>query len=570
MGPSTIPHLILANAYVADVVAGRRPAGKWERLACQRHLDDIERAKRADWPFRFAAALGERVCKFIELLPHVKGKWAKKDPVTRRSQRLKLEGWQCFIVCSLFGWVKKANGMRRFTKASAYIPRKNAKSTLAAGIGHWMAWKDGEPGAEVYSGATSLAQALEVFRPAWQMVKREEAMRDGLGIEVTGKTEPGPLLRMDDGSRFEPIIGKPGDGASPHCAIIDEYHEHPTSDLHDTMITGMGAREQPLALIISTAGTNVSGPCREDWKTCEKILSGVPGFDDDRHFAIIYTIDDGDDWASEAAIRKANPNFDVSVGRDYLLDQLAKAKRDARQQSTFKTKHLNVWSGAKAAYYNPKHWEDCENAALSLDDLAAAPCFLGGDFASKHDLVALMALFPRPDNRYALFGKYYLPEATVELPENQHYRAWAASGHITVTPGNITDLQHLINDAAELNGRHQVLEMAIDPNRAWGISPMLQAAGLNVVEYRNVTLTMSEPMKQLKALMMSGRIEHNGDPVLAWSIGNVTGEEDKKDNVYPSKESGAQKIDPVVSALFALGRAMTQPVQKSSGGFAFA
>lgn len=570
MGPSAIPHAVLADTYVRDVIAGRRPASKWERAACQRHLDDLTRSARADWPFRFDPTKGERVCKFIELLPHVKGKWARKDPVTKRSQRLKLEGWQCFIVCQLFGWLKKANGLRRFTKASLYIPRKNAKSTLAAGIGHWMTWKDGEPGAETYSGATSLAQALEVFRPAWQMVKREEAMRDGLGIEVTGKTEPGPLIRMDDGSRFEPIIGKPGDGASPHCAIIDEYHEHPTSDLHDTMITGMGAREQPLALIISTAGTNIAGPCREDWKTCEKILDRVPGFDDDRHFAIIFTVDDGDDWTTEESLRKANPNFDVSVSRDFLLSQLAKAKRDPRAQSTFKTKHLNVWTGAKAAYYNLRHWSDCENKELTLAALAGEPCYLGGDFASKHDLVALMALFPRPDNRFALFGRYYLPEATVELPENQHYRAWAEAGWITTTPGNITDLQHLIKDAAEMNGNHQVLEMAIDPNRAWGVSPLLQAEGLNVVEYRNTVLTMSEPMKHLKALMMSGRIEHNGDPVLAWAISNVTGEEDKKDNVYPNRESVTQKIDPVVSSLFALGRAMTAPVAPEAGGFAFA
>jgi phage terminase large subunit-like protein len=377
-----------------------------------------------------------------------------------------------------------------------------------------------------------------------------------LGVTVNAAS----LFRAEDGSRFEPVIGNPGDGASPHCAIVDEYHEHPTSALYDTMITGMGAREQPLALIISTAGSNLAGPCREDWKACEKILERVPGFIDDTKFAIIYTVDDPErEWMTEAGLRKANPNFDVSVSGDFLRAQLEKAKRDARSQSTFKTKHLNVWTAAKMAYYNTEQWRACANPDLRIEDFEGDPCYLSGDFASKHDLVALMTLFPRPEKRYAVFGKYYLPQATVDLPENQHYRTWVAEGRITVTDGNITDIDVLIEDAAAMQKRFRVLEMPFDPNRAWGTFPRLQKAGINVVEYRNTVLTMSEPMKELDALARSGRIEHDGDPVLEWAIGNVIAQADKKDNVYPNKEGSAQKIDPVVSLLFALGRAMVQP-----------
>ena len=561
----TLTYAAIATQYARDVVDGRIPACKWHKLACQRHLDDIARSEDPAWPYRYDEAKGARVCRFIELLPHVKGKWAKKDPRTLEGQRIRLEAWQCFKTCMLFGWVKKKDGLRRFRKASIYEPRKNAKSTWGVGVGHWMLGKDNEPGAEIYSGATSEKQAWETFGPARRMCVADTNLRDGLKITVLAAG----LVIEAENSKWEPVIGKPGDGASPHLALIDEYHEHQTSDLRDTMETGMGAREQPLSLIISTAGSNLAGPCREDWKTCEKILGRVPGFEDETHFCLIYTIDDGDDWTSEAALRKANPNADVSVSMEYLRAQQATAKRDPRAQNIFKTKHLNIWTAAKSSYYNIQEWHACANHDLTIEDFAGKPCYLSADFASKHDMVALMALFPVGD-KFAVFGKYYLPRATVDLPENQHYRAWEAAGHLTVTDGNITDIDALIEEAAAMNAKYQVLEMPFDPNRAWGVSTRLQQRGLKVIEYRNTILTMSEPMKELGALAKSGRIEHDGDPILAWAMSNVTGEEDKKQNVYPNRESPTQKIDPVVSLLFALGRARLAPTLPGPGGFSFA
>jgi phage terminase large subunit-like protein len=378
-------------------------------------------------------------------------------------------------------------------------------------------------------------------------------------------------LVLPDGSKCEPVIGKPGDGSSPHCAIIDEYHEHPTSELRDTMETGMGAREQPLSLIISTAGSNLAGPCREDWKNCETMLEGVEGFVDETHLAIIWTIDDEDDWTTEAALAKANPNWGVSVNPDVILPELAVARRDPRKQSAYMTKYLNRWVAARHAFFNIEEWNRLANPKLTPADFAAHPCILAADFASKHDLVALMQLFILPGKRYALFGKYYLPETTINLPENQHYRTWKRGGWITETPGDITDLSFILEDAAAMVRDFQVEEMPSDPNRAWGIFPQMQAAGIPVVEYRNTVLTMSEPMKQLDAMIRAKTIEHNGDPVLSWAVSNVTAKEDKKENVYPNKEDNRSKIDPVVASLFAIGRAMTRPEEgHANHGFSFA
>jgi phage terminase large subunit-like protein len=546
-------HVADAERYVFDVLSWKIPACKWVKLACERHKRDIEASKTKDFRYSFDPESANRACKFMELLPHVKGKWAKPDPKTRQPQTMRLEPWQKFVICSIFGWLRKDTGKRRFRKARLYVPRKNGKSFFGAGIGLYMLAKDNEPGAEVYSGATSEKQAWEVFGPARQMALVHPKLAPGLGITINAQS----LIRENDNSKFLPVIGKPGDGSSPHCAIVDEYHEHKTSELIDTMETGMGAREQPLSLVISTAGADTSGPCREDWKACERILENTGGFEDDTTFAIIFTTDTDDQWDTEAALIKANPNWGVSINAEHILAELKVAQQSARKQSAFKTKYLNQWVTAKDGFFNVSEWERLK-ADIKREDYKDMPCYIAGDLASKHDIVALMQLFCLPDKRYAVFGKYYLPEATMMLPENQHYRNWQIGGWIETAGDVVTDLETFKEDAKELCRDYKVEEFPFDPNRAWGVFPQLEREGLPVVEYGNTVLTMSEPMKELDALIRSGRIIHNGDPVLAWAIANVTGKIDAKDNVYPRKEGNAYKIDPVVSLLMGLGRAMTR------------
>ena len=552
-------HVAAADAYVAAVISGKTPACKWVRLACIRHQRDIELSETNDFPFRFDHAAAERICQFAELQPHVKGKWA------RTNETMTLEPWQCFVLCSIFGWLKKSTGKRRFRRARLYIPRKNGKSFFAAVIGLYMLALDDEPGAEIYSGATTERQAWEVFKPARMMAARSPDMCSVLGITVNA----GNLLIERDASVFKPVVRDPGDGASPHCSLTDEYHEHDTSHLLDTMETGMGAREQPLSLIISTAGTNLAGPCRDDWKTCERVLENTEGFQDDAMFAMIWTIDDGDQWDTEESLIKANPNWGVSINPEGIIGELAIARRDPRKQSAFKTKYLNLWVTSKEGFFNVSQWQALADTSITPEQFKDRDCYLAGDLASKHDLVALMQLFCLPDGRFAIFGNYYLPEETINLPENQHYRNWKIGGWIKQAGDSITDLEEFKDDVQEMVREFKVLEMPSDPNRAWGVFPALEKEGVPVVEYRNTVLTMSEPMKFLDALIRDGRIIHNGDPVLEWAISNVTARLDKKDNVYPNKERPENKIDPVVAALMAIGRAMTRDPEPSGPMFAW-
>lgn len=559
------PHVAKANAYVADVLAGRVPACKWVKKACARHVRDLETAK-GDWPFRFDEAKAERVCRFGELMPHVKGKWARKDPTTKRASRITLEPWQCFLLCSIFGWVKKSNGMRRFRKASAYIPRKNAKSTTACIIGWWMFAKDDEPGAEVYSGATSEKQAWEVFGPARQMGVLEPDLVSGVGATINAKS----ITRLDHNAKFEPVIGKPGDGASPHLAIVDEYHEHPDSTLYDTMKTGMGAREQPLILVISTAGENLSGPCRDDWHDCEQILDGI--IEDDTHFAIIWTIDEGTDWTSEAALVMANPNWGVSVNPEIILPDQKAAIRDAAKQAIFKTKHLNQWVSAKSGWINMESWKNCESA-LDMEKFAGADCWVGLDAASKVDMTSMVAVF-RHEEGFACFAKSYIPEETVALPQNAHYRKWQSKGWLTATPGARVDFTVIEDDLRAWGDKFNVQELAFDPKE---LNDFINRVGLwasfERVEVTQGAALISEPMKELEALIATGKIRHNGDPVLTWMASNVIRKELRGGGpvkyYYPTKAKPENKIDGMVALIMALSRAMLAVNNGGAPGFAF-
>lgn len=528
-----------ADKYAHDVVSGKQAAGRWIIAACKRHLDDLEKQKDESFKFYFDSAKAEKAIKFVELMPHTKGKWALKK------ETLKLEPWQKFFVANVFGWCKKKNGYRRFRRAQLWVPRKNGKSALAAAIGNYMLTADGEYGAEVYSGATTEKQAMEVFRPAQIMVRKTPALREAFNVEVNASN----MCIVDSGSKFEPIVGNPGDGSSPHCAIIDEYHEHKDDRAVDTMETGMGAREQPLLLMITTAGDNISGPCYASQLDAQKMLEGA--VKDDTTFALIYGVDPGEDWKSVRAMKKANPNYGVSVNEDFLKDQLAKAKNSPRKQSAYQTKHLNIWVGSKDAFYNLDKWNNCA-ADIKIEDYYGSRAYIGLDLASKVDIAALEILI-ETDNGYAHFSKHYLPYEAAQL---EHYIGWMREGHLEVTDGEIIDFSEIEADIMDVCSKFEVAEVAYDPFQATMLATRLIEAGVPVVEMGATVKNFSEPMKELDALIRDKRIVHNGNPVFTWMLSNVTGKIDKKDNVFPNKERPENKIDGPVALIMALGRAM--------------
>ena len=560
------PYALIAEEYARDVTRGKIPACKSIRLQCKRFLDERKIERRRDFPHKFDADAAGRVCRFIERLPHSKGKWA------RSKETLRLEPWQIWILCCTFGWLRKADGTRRFRVLFVVVPRKNGKSALSAGIGLYMLCADNEFGAEVYSGATNEKQAWEVFGPARLMAQRTPALLRRFGVDVNAKS----LVRVQDQSKFETITGDPGDGQSPSCSLHDEYHEHPDDGQVDTMQTGMGARTQPLQVLITTAGDNLAGPCYARIQDERKKLAGIghnggPPLDDETFFAE-FTIDDDDDWKSEASLRKANPNYDISVSGDFLKARQRDAVAVPRKAGVFKTKHLNLWVSAKAAYFDIEAWRRCRDPempikavdALELERLRGRPCFGSLDLASKVDIAAVELVFPplgpkaTIDDPYIRIGFYFLPAETVaNVPA---YMAWDALDLLNVTDGNIIDFDEIIELLLQIRSYFQLEGLGYDPFQATMLATTLTKMGFPVVEYAQIVRNMSEPMKELDALMRAQLLQHGGCPVMEWQISNVVGAPDKKDNVYPNKPVGQAhlKIDNPVALIAALGMSMTK------------
>lgn len=549
MAKPKFPLVKQAEAYARAVISGKIVACKWIKLLCQRHLDDLTRVASEDFPYLFDPARAERVARFLQLLPHTKGKWAgKRELIT-------LEPWQLFSVCVPFGWLRKKDGNRRYRTLLIFVPRKNGKSIIGGGLGIYMFTADNEFGAEVYSGATTEKQAWEVFRPAKQMIERTPELREHFGVEVNASN----MVRLEDGSRFEPVIGKPGDGSSPSCSIVDEYHEHQDSTLFDTMETGMGAREQPVMLVITTAGSSIGGPCHQLVSDSERALEGL--IDRPDLWPALYTIDQGDDWTSAEALRKANPNFGVSISEDFLLARQRDAMQSATKQATFRTKHLNEWVGAKNAWLNMLRWKEAP-PRKSLAELERRPCFMGLDLASKIDVAGSLLVFPPhgDDPHWHVHGRYYLPEARVieELDSNTaRYREFDALGLLTLTDGEVIEFEVIKEDLREFAGRFDLQAVGYDPWQATQLAQEMELEGLPMVEIRQTVQNLSEPMKELESLILQRKLAHGDCPVLTWMASNVVAKMDVKDNIYPNKERPENKIDGIVALIIALARAIS-------------
>lgn len=536
----------IAARYIEDVLSGRQPACKWVRLACERQRRDIGRAKVGELPWEFKKDRAARVCKFIELLPHIEGKW--------KTPNITLEPWQIFILTTVFGWVD-AEGNRRFRTGYVEIPRKNAKSTLSAGVGLYMVAADGEPGAQVYSAATNREQAHAVWNPAHKMAGRTAGLRSRFGVQPMAHSIAVPQVA----SAFKPLSADANslDGLNIHCAIVDELHAHKTRAVFDVLNSATGSRRQPLIWLITTAGFNRAGVCYEQRGYVCKLLEGT--HDDERYFGAIWTIDESDDWTARESWIKANPNFGVSVLEEDIATMCRQAMLSAASQNNFLTKRLNVWVNADTAWMNMQAWDKCADRSLKAEDFSGDRCWIGLDLSSKVDVTAKVRVFERDGHYYSAGNSFYLPEDVVEHGINtncSHYAGWAREGLMALTSGSMVDQDRIEEDVRGDLSAFQVERIAFDPWNAAQLTGHLMRDGAPMLEVRATVQNFSEPMKMLEALVLDGRFHHDGNPIMAWMISNVVCHQDAKGNIYPRKERAENKIDGPVALMMALSLAL--------------
>jgi len=532
------------DAYARSVVADSVPACKLIRLACERHLRDLKEASSRG--LHFDAEAAERTIEFFGFLKHSKGEWA--------GQAFVLEPWQQFIIGCLFGW-KRADGSRRFQTAFCELPRKQGKSTMAAGVGLLLFVADNEPGAEVYTASTKRDQSRIVHGEAIRMVKKSPALarrvrtfKDNLSIEQTA-------------SKYEPLGADADtmDGLNVHGAIIDELHAHRTREVVDVLETATGARRQPLLFEITTAGFDQESICREHHDYSVQILEGV--IEDDAWFAFIAAMDEGDDWTDPQTWRRANPNLGVSLKENYLQEKCEKAQRLPGAQNAFLRRHLNVWTEQADRFIDLSLWD--ENAgSVDVEALRGRPCYGGLDLASVRDMAAWLLMFPHIDDpeRVDLVVRYWCPEARLSDRENRYraqYQAWADAGYLGVTPGDAIDYDFIEKQILQDAGNFGLVDLNIDRLfQGYHLGMRLQEHGLNVVAFGMGFLSMAVPMKEFERRLLTKKIHHGGNPILRWNAANLSVKQDAAGNLKPDKASSQGKIDGFVALVMALDRVM--------------
>ncbi|OFW37639.1 MAG: hypothetical protein A3J29_06085 [Acidobacteria bacterium RIFCSPLOWO2_12_FULL_67_14b] len=580
-------YVALARQYEDAVLAGTIAVCKWVRLACARNRRDRERARTDAFPYYFDEAAAVKICTMAELLPHIKGPKAKiigRDDQGRSLWNpIVLEPHQCWFLTTLFGWKRVDNHLRRFRVAKYLVPRKNAKSTLAAIIALFMLTADGESGAEVYSAATTRPQAKVIAEIAWQMAFRSPQFREYFGVKLGAKSSL-TLSVPDLAGKFEPLSADAHtlDALNISCALIDELHAHRTRAVYDVIDTATGARPQPLLLITTTAGVDIGGICYEKVQYLHAVLEGV--FADEQFFGIEYTIDEGDDWRAQAVLRKANPNYGVSVDPDDLARKVREAERSPAGVNNFLTKHCNVWVRAESTWMPVDEWRACGHPELRVEDCAGVSCWLGIDLAETRDIMAKVlgfrverarheALFarllaiaapPAPETietLYVVFSRFYLPEQTIEQSPIAQVAGWVHAKHLVQTPGNVADFGRLEDDILEDCARFDVQEVCFDRALAAAVMQSLQRKLGDqppVIVIKQSVEVMDPAMKTTERLVLGRQLLHDGNPAGVWMITNVVVERNYKDEIYPRKAGGKDshnKIDFAMALFNVMSRA---------------
>ena len=533
------------TAYAEAVIAGEVLVCTFVRLACERHLRDLERGE-----FVWDLGAAEIAMKFSRMMVHYKGEAAGQpfDP----------EPWQDFIKGSLFGW-KKQDGTRRFWLVYVEIPRKNGKTYMAADVCLQGLVADNEPSAEVYSIASKMEQARRCFVDAQEIARRVPVLRSRITSYRTS------LTVAKTASGFYPLSRdtKTMDGLNVHAAAGDEMHAWTDDMLYNQMVDAMGARRQPFFYGITTAGNNLEGICYKLRDHAISMLEGNEdrGYIDEGMFAYIATLDAGDDWRDEALWAKANPNLGVSKRLDKLREMVQMGVQIPSQEFKVLNKQFNIWTTTDEKWLDMDRWAEC-GGPIDANRLKNQPCHIGLDLSTNQDLTAAIALFPPgPYPEWVVLPRLYLPMDRLDLREREDrvpYKLWAKQGHLLTTPGDVIDMEFIKRDVLAMASEYAVLDVGFDPYRAVEISSYLLGEGLDMVEMRQGHATLGAPTLALERLVLECALRHGGHPVLRWMAANTKVIRDSNDNIRPDKKASRKRIDGIVGLVMALGRALVK------------
>jgi len=487
---------------------------------------------------------------FPEFLVHVKGQEHAGKPFM-------LEKWQEAIVANLFGWFRP-DGTRRYRECLIFVPKKNGKTTLAAGLICRMLFDDNEPGAELYSAAGEGSQARVVFDIAKQMIRKN--------LQLSSKCRIYQHSIMIDAAG---VIYKPFSreavtkhGFNPSFMVIDELHAHRDRELVDTLLGSTGARRQPLTVMLTTSDYDRPSICNEKYERARRIRDGL--VDDPSFLPVIFEASREDDWTDPTVWDDANPNMNVAVHEEFYKHKCEEAQGNATLESKFKRFYLNIKTEQSDPLISLPEWDACGDA-FDPKELDGQLCYGGLDLANTSDITALALVFPIDELFYVLM-RYWIPAEGAEQrykKDGVPYLDWSADGLVELTEGNTIDQRVIRQRIVEYATQYSLQELAFDPYGAPKISTELEKDdGIEMVQFRQGMLSMGPGWKETERLIKSKALRHNSDPVLRWMAGNAVGRTDHLMNTMPYKKKSTEKIDGIVALVMAVARA----TQNSDGG----
>ncbi|MBD2810043.1 terminase large subunit [Xenorhabdus sp. Vera] len=524
----------LWEQYVFDIDNGKIPACKRVKQAVKRYYNDLNNPL-----YVFDSAVVERFIAFSRVCPHVKGHLRGKPII--------LEPWQQFAFANLFGFKVKATGRRKYRSAYIQVPRKNAKSTVAAILANWfLVMELGQQ--DIYTAAVSRDQARIVFDDARQMCLLSKPLKKRVSIQQHKVTY------TKSNSLLKPLAAKAAtiEGTNPSLAIVDEYHLHPDNAVYSALELGMGARPEGILFAITTAGSNVISACKQHYDYCCQILYGEE--QNESLFALIYELDDEHEIDDESLWVKANPNLNISVDSAALNDTIQKARGIPSQWTEMLTKRFNIWCQGETPWMGEGAWKACQSD-YDENDLKGLECYAGLDLSSTGDITSLCYMFP-VDNELLALTRHYLPEAQLQNPANKNravYRQWAQAGWIRTTAGDCIDYDRIRDDILKDSQQFDIKLVGFDTWNATHLRTQLQGAGLGVEPFPQTYMRFSPVAKSAEVFVNRKIIRHNGDPVLVWAMSNVVMETDANANIKPNKKKSANKIDPAIAFLMSFG-----------------
>lgn len=536
---------------MATKTSQRKITLKWDRLLrLIPNYDPIETAGDC-W---FDADSADRAINFFnDHLCFIEGEKA--------GEPFKLENWQKAIVGNLFGWMRP-DGTRRYRESFVFVPRKNGKTPLMAAIINYVAFCDNEPGAQIYSAAGEREQAALVFRHAAGMIHRNSELEKRCRIYRTFKS-----IEFYSGDTIYKALSADADtkhGLNAHLVVNDELHIQPNRDLVDTLETATASRKQPMIIHITTAGYDKNTICYEKYDYACKVRDGIIA--DSKYLPVIYEIDEKDDWTDENTWKKANPNLGVSVSLDYLRSACKEAQEVPAKENTFKRLHLNVWTEQETRWLSMDKWNNCPAIDMQLKGMSG---FAGLDLSSNKDITAFVMVFPYED-KYFVIPKFWIPKEHAHEREKRDgvpYSQWAKDGYISMTDGDVVDYEFVINDIMAEFEKYNIKCVAFDRFAFESVRQRFLIVGApedRFVSFGQGFVSMSQPMKEVENLILSGRLVHNNNPILTWMASNVAVKQDPAGNVKADKSKSSEKIDGIVAMIMAVGLATTMPETKTS------